>query len=181
MKLFLARVRKTNIKFHENAFCGARVFLSGQAVGWTDRLDEAVASRNLANAPKNPSPYYLRCHISCSVPSNGAAVVRFPMQTNSILIQRMSVTYLLMHIAQFTPRAFSNHALHTLFPIFVNALQTLFPIFATWRKTHYHLHIANPPTTPLSQLPWNKTWGSPSLSVNCAILFSPSSCDFMFS
>ena len=71
---------------------GPRFCLSGQAGGWrTDRHDEAVAFRDLANAPKNLSPYYLRCHIGCSVPSNGMADVRFPVQTDSILVHRMSV------------------------------------------------------------------------------------------
>jgi len=94
MKLYFSPEfeKHLNIKFHENAFSRARVFLSGQAGGRTDRHDEAVAFRNLANAPKNPSPLYLRCHIGCSVPSNGTAVLRFPVQTDSILVHRMSVT-----------------------------------------------------------------------------------------
>jgi len=55
-----------------------------------------------------------------------------------------------MHIAKLTPTALSNHA-----------LQTLFPIFVSRRKTHYHLRFAIPPVTPVSKLPGNKDMGFP--------------------
>jgi len=90
--LTFSTVRKTQISRKCVLWGPVVFFLYGQAGGWrTDRHDEAVAFRDLANAPKNLSPCYLRCHIGCSVPSNGMADVRFPVQTDSILVHRMSV------------------------------------------------------------------------------------------
>ena len=68
---------------------GPRVFI--RAGRRTDRQGKAVAFRSLANAPKSPSPYYLRCHIGSSVAPNGTAGVRFPVRTDLILVHRMSV------------------------------------------------------------------------------------------